>query len=574
MTVSMLVSGWIEASAVAALLSILLYWNGRRWMAPRWLHLAWSVVLLKMLLPPLVLIQILPILSNFNQVTSENPQGFSAAPDVLTQDYLNKDALQIKDSIQIEMNYVNNNQSILIPLEVQTPVQGDEDQSVATNLPHRNIIEMAKGHWSEIVIGIWSIGVLCSFFLAVRRVKNVMQIRNELQPVSSNDQNLLNNISDLMKLRSRRVPEMKLIGKSISPMVLSWGFFGRSLLILPEKLWQGWSEAEKRVVLAHELAHIKRGDDRFAWLGLILKTFQWHNPLAHWAHGQWKQAEENAADEMALVVLGGGIENRRDLANTILQTVESLNWKSKSRLQAFFTIQMTSTLTSAKELKNRINMIGKFSMIKYESRCQKGIAFSIVFLLILPIGIATSSPGNIMEPVEAIESNTGDSIEHTHDINQPFDTGSDLSIALNSQLQSLNQREAALKLKISRTEKSIREYPALAEELSIALDQFNLQMVRLISEKINLERQMQPLNLKEVSDYNLGSSLKAQSPQSNENPVKSDDHFVTGIETQVQGHLLPENRLLNLEKKLEFIEQELKAIAQLKSTNNNWKKAR
>lgn len=249
MTAPMLVSGWFEASAVAALLSLLLYWHGHRWMSPRWLHLAWSIVLLKMLLPPLVLIPILPILYEFNHVTSESPRGFSAVQGVLTQDNLDTDPFQIKDSIQIEMNDVDNNQALLIPLEVQTPAQHDEDQWVATNLPYRNIIEIVKGLWSEMVIGIWSIGVFCSFFSAIRRVKGVMKIRNELQPVSSDDQNLLNNISELMQLRSSRVPEMKLIGRSVSPMVLSWGYFGQSLLILPEKLWQGWSEAEKRAVL-------------------------------------------------------------------------------------------------------------------------------------------------------------------------------------------------------------------------------------------------------------------------------------------------------------------------------------
>lgn len=59
---------------------------------------------------------------------------------------------------------------------------------------------------------------------------------------------------------------------------------------------------EIEAVLAHELAHFKRGDN---WQMLIAKTcrdLMFFNPLAHYIYNEYDEAREQAADDLALQV--------------------------------------------------------------------------------------------------------------------------------------------------------------------------------------------------------------------------------------------------------------------------------
>ncbi len=80
----------------------------------------------------------------------------------------------------------------------------------------------------------------------------------------------------------------------------------RGVLVLPETLLPpaptALSETDLRFVLAHELAHIRRGD---LWAGLILAamhTLFFFHPCAAWVKREWEAAREEACDLLALSV--------------------------------------------------------------------------------------------------------------------------------------------------------------------------------------------------------------------------------------------------------------------------------
>ena len=63
-----------------------------------------------------------------------------------------------------------------------------------------------------------------------------------------------------------------------TPATVGWR---RILILLPED-WRSWTEDERRAVLAHELAHVCRGDFFTGLLAQLSLALHFYHPLAHW----------------------------------------------------------------------------------------------------------------------------------------------------------------------------------------------------------------------------------------------------------------------------------------------------
>jgi beta-lactamase regulating signal transducer with metallopeptidase domain len=86
-------------------------------------------------------------------------------------------------------------------------------------------------------------------------------------------------------------------------LLVTWGFV-EPKIILPRHA-QGWPDARIRVVLAHELAHIKRGDWLIQMLAEIARAGYWFNPVMWIACRRLRQESEQATDD---VVLHAGVD--------------------------------------------------------------------------------------------------------------------------------------------------------------------------------------------------------------------------------------------------------------------------
>ena len=99
---------------------------------------------------------------------------------------------------------------------------------------------------------------------------------------------------------ARRI-ELRESPEIVSPATVGWR---RPLILLPLE-WREWSEGERRAVLAHEVAHVARGD--FAgWLVAQLSVaLYFYNPLVHWLARRLKLEQELAADACGASAAGG-----------------------------------------------------------------------------------------------------------------------------------------------------------------------------------------------------------------------------------------------------------------------------
>ena len=108
----------------------------------------------------------------------------------------------------------------------------------------------------------------------------------------------------------------------------------RPVVLLPDD-WRSWTDAERRAVLAHELAHIVRGDYATGLLARLAVVLNCFHPLVRWMAGRQQLQQEQAADAMAALFAGGRARYLVALSSLALrQDGRSPCWPARAFLPA------------------------------------------------------------------------------------------------------------------------------------------------------------------------------------------------------------------------------------------------
>jgi carboxyl-terminal processing protease len=89
-----------------------------------------------------------------------------------------------------------------------------------------------------------------------------------------------------------------LLGSDARSIPMTWGI-RRPIILLPTGA-EKWSEERLRMVLLHELAHIKRGDCGTQILAHLVRALYWFNPLVWLAVAALRTEQERACDDLVL----------------------------------------------------------------------------------------------------------------------------------------------------------------------------------------------------------------------------------------------------------------------------------
>lgn len=88
-------------------------------------------------------------------------------------------------------------------------------------------------------------------------------------------------------------------------------------IVLPVDFEIRYPTREGEMVMAHERAHLRRGDAVANLAVVAMRSAYWFNPLLHWASTRFRQDQEMACDAM---VLGQFPDRRRSYAEAMLKT--------------------------------------------------------------------------------------------------------------------------------------------------------------------------------------------------------------------------------------------------------------
>ncbi len=242
-----------------------------------------------------------------------------------------------------------------------------------TNLLQAKSKNMFRYFGTNLVPLAWSLGVLFLLIrttIAISRLQWLSRKRNNFH--SKKWEETLKDISNRYAFqRSVRI----VVNRHI-PIPATLGIF-RPVLLIPEKATH-WTEEKRRVVLLHELAHMKRHDYLTNLISQLACVLYWINPLI-WIASRWFRIErESACDNF---VLSQGIVNS-DYAHHLLDIARSL-----SRIRRVTHYAVTMAIRSG--FKARLEHILSHKIRQNRLTTSAVIISTMVFLLvILPLSIA------------------------------------------------------------------------------------------------------------------------------------------------------------------------------------------
>jgi bla regulator protein BlaR1 len=92
------------------------------------------------------------------------------------------------------------------------------------------------------------------------------------------------------------------VGVRSSPAIMEPGVVGlvRPILLLPEGITERLTPSELEAVPAHELCHVRRRDNLFASIHMLVEAVFWFHPLVWWIGARLVEKRERACDEQVL----------------------------------------------------------------------------------------------------------------------------------------------------------------------------------------------------------------------------------------------------------------------------------
>ncbi|HEX3702598.1 MAG TPA: M56 family metallopeptidase [Vicinamibacterales bacterium] len=142
---------------------------------------------------------------------------------------------------------------------------------------------------------VWLAGALISFLTLLVGLARLSWLASRAQPVRAG--RWADAAASVSRGFGLKRP-VALLQSEHPTLLVTWGVF-RPTVILPAPA-RDWSEARVRVVVCHELAHIRRGDWIVQLVAELLRSAYWFNPLLWIACGRVRQESEHACDDAVL----------------------------------------------------------------------------------------------------------------------------------------------------------------------------------------------------------------------------------------------------------------------------------
>jgi beta-lactamase regulating signal transducer with metallopeptidase domain len=169
------------------------------------------------------------------------------------------------------------------------------------------------------------------------------------------------------QLRVRRLPRLLEAPDHFGPALVG---LLRPCVVLPACVLRGvFDRQELRLILTHELAHMKRRDVAVNWVLAVLGALHWFNPVLWLTFRRMRADREMACDELVLSV--NGRDAGRAYGPTILKLLQTLS--RGSALPG-----MVGVLEGKTSIRRRFAMIARFDRQKNDAAPVLGVVLSLL----------------------------------------------------------------------------------------------------------------------------------------------------------------------------------------------------
>jgi len=379
-----------QAAVLALLVTLFLWCLGER-LRPRWRFLLWGVVLARLLC---VATPVSPW-SMFNLV-----RWNAAASDAMFT------SAQQADSKMVPYALMEHSPRIADSLPKRLPSEGAPAEPPA--ISSGTTPELTRPlEWTfdavfitQVLSSIWLAGCLV---LGLKLLATAVVLRRRLAVCRPVTDATLTQVLETLRCRMglNRAPRLLVTPESRSPYIVgTWN----PRIVLPESLATDSSSARLRHVLAHELAHLVRGDLWTNWLLLTARVLHWFNPVAWWTVREMHAEREAACDELAFASLGES--ERSAYATTIVELAASLAPSGVAP-------GLIGLFTSTGRVQARVErLLRSVSVAALRAPVAAALLLGIAML-----GLTDAMPGATAQPPKAAEPTAkADATRNTHTV--------------------------------------------------------------------------------------------------------------------------------------------------------------
>ena len=226
-------------------------------------------------------------------------------------------------------------------------------RSAAASLKDRAVSALSSARTAlPSIVGIWLAGVaLLSARLLVSWIRARRLARYGAVPAAPELQLMAIRLSDALGLRGA----VKLLQSAAVEVPSVIGSL-RPVVLIPASALTGLTPEQIEMVLAHELAHIRRHDFLVNLLQAVVETLMFYHPAVWWMSRRVRIERENCCDDLAVAVCGNPIQYARALtrleelrASTMASVVVAANGGSLiERIRRIAAGRAEGTLSSSR----------------------------------------------------------------------------------------------------------------------------------------------------------------------------------------------------------------------------------
>jgi len=170
-----------------------------------------------------------------------------------------------------------------------------ETEPARSNAPVAPAEVAQPSPWATIIVSVWLTGAALMLLPLVIGALSLARLACRASPCD--DARLLAVLqASGNRLNCRR--NVRLLISDVRQVPMTWGAF-RPIVLLPSTA-HTWSDAQLRMVLLHELAHVVRADCAMQWLIQLCRAMYWYHPLAWLAYARLRREQEQACDDRVL----------------------------------------------------------------------------------------------------------------------------------------------------------------------------------------------------------------------------------------------------------------------------------
>ncbi len=161
-------------------------------------------------------------------------------------------------------------------------------------------VTIALDRYLPWLVVLWFVGVVTLSIRLLGSLLVTQRLRTRLtKAVPKEIEERLENLASQLKLKSVSVVESLSVQV---PMVIGWL---RPIILLPTSALSGLSVGQLEMILAHELAHIRRHDYLVNLLQTVIETLFFYHPAVWWVSRNIRETREHCCDDLAIALCGG-----------------------------------------------------------------------------------------------------------------------------------------------------------------------------------------------------------------------------------------------------------------------------